>query len=299
LISAAVSPAQTPPSSTIITTDDLVKLSEEKVGDELIITMIQAADRVPSLSPQDVIALRQNGVSSNVLTAVIQHRLAVSSGTREKAADQKHRRIRVTASLHPQDRSWWRLGGGSAIDRTVATWSLQASSWNSQENIPLPAEPKCPKYPLCTKWAPETGKCLDPVPPDSEKWKKELGCYLPDQATTFGQEYEIFDAILPEPVGDVEVRIYYRGVDHERGAWFTRSAAEATGDRVPGYIKLRLWGSDDFNLKMHVQLFMSRNGFVQDFKISECEVANRDEKSLDRRLMSQQQRYCSVVASAW
>ena len=259
--------------------------------------MIQAADQVPSLSPPDVITLRQKGVSSNVLTAVIQRRLAVSSGSREKAPAQKHRRIRVTASLHPQDRSWWRLGGGSAVDQTVVTWSLKSSSWDSHENLQLSPEPKCPKHPLCTKWAPETGKCLNLVPPDSEKWKDQLGCYLPDQATTFGHNYEIFDAALPEPAGDAEVRIYYRSVDHERDAWFTRSAAEATGKRVPGHIKLRLWGSDDFDLKMHVQLFMSQNGFVQDFKISECEVANRDEKALDRRLMSQQQQYCRIVTS--
>jgi hypothetical protein len=50
----------------------------------------------------------------------------------------------------------------------------------------------------------------------------------------------------------------------------------------------------DFDFKAHIQLFMSREGAVQDFRISECAVTNRDDAALERRLLSPDKQYCNV-----
>jgi hypothetical protein len=79
----------------------------------------------------------------------------------------------------------------------------------------------------------------------------------------------------------------------------TRSSGDGTepsrhSDPVPGFARLRLWGAEDFDFKAHIQLFMSRDGAVQDFRISECAVTNRDDAALERRLLSPDKQYCNV-----
>jgi hypothetical protein len=290
LVWIAVGAAQQ--SSNAITADDLIKLSKEGIGDELIISMVQAASRVPQLAPGDVIALKNQGVSTNVLTAVIQRQAALASNPAARAAEDKRRRIRVTASLHERERGWLRRGG-SKIDRTVVSWSLRATGWRDNQTLVLASAPNCPKDPLCKSWSPDD-KCLEVIAPDSEEWKKLQSCYVGDKVTEFGQEYEVFDVELPDAASDVELRIYYRDVENRTLSWFTRSSPEASGDRVPGFARLRLWGAEDFDLKAHIQLFMSSNGAVQDFRVSECEVTNRDDAALERRLLSPERQYCNI-----
>jgi hypothetical protein len=278
-------------STNAITTEDLVRLSKEGLGDALIISMINAANRVPQLTPDDVLALKNAGVSTNVLTAVFQRYSYLASNPQQKPSADKRRRIRVTGSLVPQEKSWWRRG--SNIERTVVSWSFRASAWRNQESLDLPPQPRCPKDPLCTKWGPDD-KCLEAVAADSPAWKEQQACYLAGRVTELGEEFEVFDVELPEPASDAEIHIYYRSVDNERLSWYTRSADNKTGKRVPGFVKLRLSGSDDLDVKVSVQLFISRDGLVQDFRVTECEVANRDQASLERRLLSPNRLYCGI-----
>jgi hypothetical protein len=278
-------------SANVITADDLIKLSKEGIGDELIISMVRAAGRVPQLAPDEVIALKNQGVSTNVLTAVIQQQAALASNPAARAPEDKRRRIRVTASLHEQERGFLRRGGAK-IDRTTVSWSLRATGWRGSQTLMPASTPNCPKDPLCKSWSPDD-KCLEVLAPDSEEWKKLQSCYVGDKVTEFGQEYEVFDVDLPEAASDVELRIYYRDVENRTLSWFTRSTADS-GKRVPGFARLRLWGAEDFDFKAHIQLFMSREGAVQDFRISECAVTNRDDAALERRLLSPDKQYCNV-----
>ncbi len=286
-----VHPAAVAQEASAITSDDLVRLSKEGISDELMISMINAANRVPQLTPDDVLALKKEGVSTNVLTAVFQRFSYLASNPQQKPAADKRRRIRVTGTLVPQEKSWWRRG--SEIERTVVSWSFRASAWRNQQEIELPPQPRCPKDPLCTKWGPDD-KCLDRVAAGAPEWNKQQACYLADRVTQLGEEFEVFDVELPEAASDAEVHIYYRSVDNERLSWFTRSAEAKTGKRVPGFVKLRLAGSDDLDMKVNVQLFISRGGMVQDFRVSECEVANRDQAALERRMLSAARQYCTI-----
>ncbi len=285
------SPPAAAQSPNAITTEDLVRLSKEKIGDELIISMINAANRVPQLTPDDVIALKSAGVSTNVLTAVFQRFSSLASNPQQKPAEDKRRRIRVTASLVPQEKSWWQRG--SNIERTAVTWSLRTAAWRNQESLELPPRPGCPKDLMCAKWGADD-KCLEPVAAGSPEWRQQQACYLADRVTQLGEEFEVFDVELPEAVSDTEIRIYYRSVENQRLSWYTRSTANASGKRVPGFVRLRLWGAEDFDVKVNVQLFISRGGLVQDFRVTECEVANRDQESLERRLLSPNRQHCNI-----
>src|SRR5262245_40424216 len=89
------------PDRNVITAEDLIRLSKEQVGDPLIIELIKAADEIPNLTAQDVIELRQAGVSANVLTAVIQRRNTTTAAKPEITGKPKRRRIRVAAILEP------------------------------------------------------------------------------------------------------------------------------------------------------------------------------------------------------
>jgi hypothetical protein len=284
-------PSAVAQSTNAITTEDLVRLSKEGLGDELIISMVNAANRVPQLTPDDVLALKSAGVSTNLLTAVFQRYSYLASNPSQKPAADKRRRIRVTGSLVPQDKSWWKRGAN--IERTIVSWTFRGSAWSNQENLELSAQARCPKDPMCTKWGPDD-KCLESVASDAPEWKAQQACHLADRVTELGEEFEVFDVELPEAPSDAEIHIYYRSVENQRLSWFTRSADGKTGKRVPGFVKLRLSGSDDFDIKVGVQLFLSRGGMVQDFRVTECEVANRDQASLERRMLSANRLYCTI-----
>jgi hypothetical protein len=48
------------------------------------------------------------------------------------------------------------------------------------------------------------------------------------------------------------------------------------------------------DLNLHIELDMTARGLVQDLKITECNVVNRDEESLQRRILSSDRQYCRV-----
>jgi hypothetical protein len=76
--------------------------------------------------------------------------------------------------------------------------------------------------------------------------------------------------------------------------WFTRGAENNTGNRIPGQLRVQLYGSEDFDLDLQVRLLMSPGGYVQDLQIGQCQVVNRDDTSMERRILSQNRQYCHV-----
>ncbi len=291
---AAGRAAQQPaPKRNVVTKADLIRLSAEGISDELIITLIGTADELPLLTPDDILALKDAGVSMNVMTAVLQQRTRTVGRRPETTGQPKRRRIRVTASLHPQKRAVWRrMQEKDRIDQVQVSWVFRAKGWRDHGNVDLQASPTCPQDPVCAKHS--EGKCLEETAPGSEEWKQNYGCHRAGQLAKFGEEFEVFQVELPEPVADAEIHPYFRSAQDEELHWFSRHTEESSGKRVPAFATLRLWGAEDFDLEVHLQLVMSPGGYVQDFKISECNIVNRDEEALQRRLMSGERQYCGI-----
>jgi hypothetical protein len=292
LIGPAPSQEKTPERN-VITSEDLIRLSKEQVGDALIIELIKAADEIPNLTAQDVIELRQAGVSANVLTAVIQRRNTTTAAKPEITGQPKRRRIRVAAILEPQRRSLWsRAQEKEPIEQIQVNWGLQANSWADHSPLGLKASPNCPQEPFCRSRDAE-GRCLEEVEAGSVAWNERFGCYSEPKLTKFNAEHEVFEVDLPVAAADVTIMAFYREGDG-LVPWYTRGAENNSGARVPGQVGLQLFGSTDFDLDLQIKLLMSPGGFVQDLQIGECKVVNRDDASMERRILSQNRQYCHI-----
>jgi hypothetical protein len=286
--------AQEKPQPNVLTAEDLVRLSKEDVGDELIIELVRAADELPNLTPQDVIELRQAGVSANVLTAVFQKRNATTTPRPEIAGVSKRRRIRIAAVLEPQKRSLLgRFQEKDALEQIQVSWGAQAHAWDDRAPIDLAASPNCPQDSFCRRRDPVSGECLEAVEAGSSAWKEQFGCYADARLTKFGAEYPVFELELPETAADVRIMAFFRS-DDALVPWFTRGAENNTGNRIPGQLRVQLYGSEDFDLDLQVRLLMSPGGYVQDLQIGQCQVVNRDDTSMERRILSQNRQYCHV-----
>jgi hypothetical protein len=282
------------PERNVVTQEDLVRLTKEEVGDALIIELIKAADEIPNLTAQDVIDLRQAGVSANVLTAVMQRRNTTTSAKPEITGQPKRRRIRVAAVLEPQRRALWnRIQERDKVEQIQVSWGLQANSWDDHSPLELIASPVCPQEAFCGSRDPESGRCLEEVTAGSSAWKERFACYADAKLTSFGNEYQVFEVDLPAAAAGATITAFFReGPNLE--PWYTRGAENKSGDRVPGQVRLQLFGSNDFDLDLQIKLLMSPGGFVHDLQIGECQVVNRDEASMERRILSQSRQYCHV-----
>ena len=49
-----------------------------------------------------------------------------------------------------------------------------------------------------------------------------------------------------------------------------------------------------FPADVQLKLLMSPGGFVQDLQVGQCQVLNRDEASMERRVLSQDRQYCHI-----
>jgi hypothetical protein len=278
----------------VITSEDLVRMSKEEVGDALIVELVKAADELPNLSPQDVIALRQAGVSANVLTAVVQRRTTTTGPKPEITGQPRRRRIRVTAVLEPQSRALWgRMQERETVDQIQVSWGLLASSWSDRSPLDLKGSPNCPQEAYCRGRDPESGECLQKVEAGSSAWKEHFSCFADAKLTKFGGQHAVFEVDLPAPAASLDIQAFFRQGE-ELVPWFTRGAESKSGDRVPGQIRLQLFGSNDLDMDVQVKLLMSPGGFVQDLQIGQCQVLNRDEASMERRVLSQDRQYCHV-----
>jgi hypothetical protein len=294
LLHATPAAAQSPSERTKITKEDLVRLTAQGIDDQLIINLIRTADEIPKLTPDDVIELTQAGVSQNVLTALTQQKIVSGARRPEITGQERKRRIRVTAALKEHQPGFLgRVQEKDRLDQTQVTWTFAAYGWSEHSPVDLRTSPLCPQDPVCTK-RDKNGECAEWLPSDSPDWQQKHGCHLRGKMMKFGEQSEIFEVQLPGAAADAEIHAYFRTPDNEMSHWVTRNAVDASDKRVPGYVKLTLWGSQDMDLNLHIELDMTARGLVQDLKITDCNVINRDEESLQRRILSSDRQYCRV-----
>jgi hypothetical protein len=95
------SPQKSPSKTTAMTVNDVIALSQANTGDEVIIAQIQATRSAFALSNQDIIDLKNAGVSEKVIEAVIK----TSAAAKKDSA--------VVHYWYPRD-YWWYAGSITA-----------------------------------------------------------------------------------------------------------------------------------------------------------------------------------------
>ncbi len=65
--------------------EDVLKLSRAQVGDEIVVKYVQNSGTIYNLGPQDIVYLRDQGVSDRVLTAMLEQRKVVTEATAQSS----------------------------------------------------------------------------------------------------------------------------------------------------------------------------------------------------------------------
>ena len=235
----------------VLTLDDLVRMAETDLPTSLIVRMIESADEVPVLQPQDVTDLVAKGVPVEALEAIVA-RKGRSAARAPSAAEPApsaaiNRHIDVTATL---DHRKGLLDGFKKGGPEVFAVYWGAAAINAAGSV-LPIE-SCPKQPAC--WCVSaTGEktCTAENEPD---WKQRFSCF---QATEMAPDETMSVFSLDVPQGTAEMRFYpFYMVQEKSGAVRLASWDSAAGS---AYVSVEPRESDSYTAEARISLTVGRN----------------------------------------
>lgn len=236
----------------VLTVDDLLRMADTGLPASLVVKVIESADEVPVLQPQDITDLAAKGVPVEALEAVVARKGRIAAGAPAGAvaparAAAANRHVNITATLDQRRGllSGFQRGGSTAF---AVYWG--AAALDAAGSV-LPIE-SCPKQPVC--WCVSaTGEktCIGENEPD---WRQRFSCF---QATEMapGEAMPIFS--LDAPRGTAELRFYpFYMVQEKSGAVRLASWDSAGGS---AYISVEPKASDSYTAEAGVSLTVGRN----------------------------------------
>ena len=212
----------------------------------LIVKVIESADEVPVLQPQDITDLAGKGVPVAALEAIVARKGRNAAPSEPAAAAPANRRVNITATLD-QRRSL--LGGfQKGSDAFAVYWG--AAALNAAGAV-LPIE-SCPKQPAC--WCVSATGEKTCAAENEPAWQQRFSCF---QATEMapGEAMPVFS--LDAPQGTAEVRFYpFYMVQEKTGAV---RLASWDSDGSSAYVSVEPRGSESYTAEAGLSLTVGRN----------------------------------------
>lgn len=234
----------------VLTQDDLLRMADTGLPASLIIRVIETADVVPVLQPQDITDLAQKGVPVEALEAVIARRATSRSASPKEtpqAAPVAKSRISVTATLEQ------RRGGliGSLKRDSGSSFPIYwGAAARDADGAILPID-SCPKQPAC--WCvSETGQKTCVTPEDAE-WKKRFSCFQAMELAP-GDSDAVLE--LEPPAGMTELRVYPFYMVQEKNGAMRLASWESAGSS--SYLSIES-GPPGFTAEAGLALSVGRN----------------------------------------
>lgn len=236
----------------VLTTEDLLRMADTGLPTSLIVKVIESADAVPVLQPQDITDLAGKGVPVEALEAIVA-RKGRSAPSASAAADSTprttavRRRVAVTATLEQRKGllGTFQKGGAEAFPVYWGAAALDAAG------SVLPVE-SCPRQPAC--WCVSaTGEktCTAENEPD---WRERFSCFQAIEMAP-GDTMSVFS--LDAPQGTSEWRFYpFYMVQEKSGAVRLASWDSAGGS---AYVSVEPSGSEAYSAEAGISLTVGRN----------------------------------------
>lgn len=230
----------------VLTQDDLVRMADTGLPVSLIVKVIESADEVPVLQPQDITDLAGKGVPVEALEVVVA-RKGRTAPSESAAAGPAQRRVNITATLD-QRRSLlggFQRGGGDAF---AVYWG--AAALNAAGSV-LPIE-SCPKQPAC--WCVSATQEKTCAAENEPAWRQRFSCF---QATEMapGDAMPVFSLDVPQ--GAAELRIYPFYMVQDKGGAVRLASWDSAGS--PSYISVEPTGSESYTAEAGISLTVARN----------------------------------------
>ncbi len=233
----------------VLTLEDLVRMADTDLPTSLIIRVIESADEVPVLQPQNVSELVAKGVPVEALEAIVARKGRTAAGMRvaKEAAPAASRHVSITATL---DHRKGLLEGFKKGGPEVFAVYWGAAAIDAAGSV-LPIE-SCTKQPAC--WCVSaTGEktCTSENEPD---WRQRFSCFQAAEMTP-GETMPVFS--LDVPPGTAELRFYpFYMVQEKSGAVRLASWDSAAGS---AYVSVEPRESDSYTAEAGLSLTVSRN----------------------------------------
>lgn len=235
----------------VLTLDDLVRMAESDLPTSLIVRMIESADEVPVLQPQNVTDLVAKGVPVEALEAIVARKgrtaARAPSAAEPAPSGPAKRRVDVTATL---DHRKGLLEGFKKGEPEAFAVYWGAAAMNAAGSV-LPIE-SCTKQPAC--WCVSaTGEktCTAPNEPD---WKQRFSCFQASEMAP-GETTPVFSLDVPQ--GTAELRFYPFYMVQEKGGAVRLASWDSAGGSA--YVSVEPRGSDSYAAEAGVSLTVGRN----------------------------------------
>lgn len=232
----------------VLTQEDLLRMADTGLPTSLIVKVIESADEVPVLQPQDITDLASKGVPVAALEAIVARKGRATPSEQAAAAPAApaNRRINITATLD-QRRSL--LGGfQKGADAFAVYWG--AAALNAAGTV-LPIA-SCPKQPAC--WCVSATGEKTCAAENEPAWQQRFSCF---QATEMapGEPVNVFS--LDAPQGTTEVRFYPFYMVQEKGGAVRLESWDSDGSST--YVSVEPRGSQSYTAEAGVSLTVGRN----------------------------------------
>ena len=226
----------------ILTQEDLLRMAETNLPSSLIVKVIESADEVPVLQPQDITDLAAKGVPVEALEAVVARKNR--SAPSERAVT--NRRVNVTATLDPRRGL---LGGFQKDSAAFAVyWGAAALDANGAV---LPIE-SCPKQPAC--WCVSASGEKTCAAETEPAWRQRFSCFHATEMAP-GEASPVFS--LDAPRGTAEMRFYPFYMVQEKTGAVRLASWDSAGSSA--YVSVDPRGSESYTAEAGISLTVGRN----------------------------------------
>ena len=230
----------------VLTQDDLLRMADTGLPVSLIVKVIESADEVPVLQPQDITDLAGKGVSVEALEAVVARKSRTAPSERAAAPASANRRVNITATLD-QRRSLLR-GFQKNSAAFAVYWGAAAIDAGGAV---LPIE-SCPKEPAC--WCVSASGEKTCTAENEPSWQQRFSCFEATQMAP-GDAMTVFS--LAAPQGTTELRFYPFYMVQEKSGDVRLASWDSAGSSA--YVSVEPRGSESYTAEAGISLTVGRN----------------------------------------
>ncbi len=232
----------------VLTQDDLLRMADTGLPTSLIVKVIESADEVPVLQPQDITDLAGKGVPVEALEAIVARKGRTVPSERAAAAPTtpSNRRVNITATL---DQHRGLLGGfQKGSDAFAVYWGAAAIN---AEGVVLPID-SCPKQPAC--WCVSASGEKTCAAENEPAWQQRFSCFQATEMTP-GEAMPVFS--LDAPQGTTELRFYPFYMVQEKSGAVRLASWDSAGSSA--YVSVEPRGSESYVAEAGLSLTVGRN----------------------------------------
>lgn len=232
----------------VLTQEDLLRMADTGLPTSLIVKVIESADEVPVLQPQDITALAGKGVPVEALEAIVARKGRTAPVVPAAApATAANRRVNITATL---DQRRGLLGGFQKGDADAFAVYWGAAALDAAGAV-LPIE-SCPKQPAC--WCVSATGEKTCAAESEPAWQQRFSCFQATQMAP-GEAMPVFS--LDAPQGTAEVRFYPFYMVQEKTGAVRLASWDSAGSSA--YVSVEPRGSAAYTAEAGLSLTVGRN----------------------------------------